>query len=147
MALVASAGNPANKPPVEQTVVLELAIYQRYTRQGTLYTKLNDKGRDQHYGFTTRQAAILLQEIDDVDGRPVWRRPRVKKTAVQEQVDFSTPVVFDASADRVNVIELDETVRIGLPGITRLEDGTDEEFAELLGQSLGDLDSGETQQV
>jgi hypothetical protein len=124
----ATAG--AGKPPV-QTVVLELAIYQRYMRAGVLYTKQDPNGRDQHYTFTIQQAQTLLTEVDDVDGRPIWRRPRPKKTLAEQQIDLSKPAVRPVQLAPIIPLEQDDTAALGRAD--RLDDGADEELNDILG--------------
>jgi hypothetical protein len=132
------------EPVQEQKVALELAIYQRYTRKDVLYTAKTDDGRPRHYLFTIPQARILLAEVDDVDQRPIWRRARKVVTEVERFVDRSQAVVTDGSRVNVQPIEQDDTARLGLDNSRRLEDGTDDELAELLGpQGMAEL-GGET---
>jgi hypothetical protein len=109
-----------------------------------LYTAKTDDGRPRHYLFTIPQARILLAEVDDVDQRPIWRRARKVVTEVERFVDRSQAVVTDGSRVNVQPIEQDDTARLGLDNSRRLEDGTDDELAELLGpQGMAEL-GGET---
>jgi hypothetical protein len=121
---------PSSK--VEQpTIELELAIYDRYSRQGVLYVAQTEDGRPQTYRFTTPQAKIVLQDVDDVSGRPIWRKPRKRVTEVQKQVDRNVPKVFDATKDQVKPIEREETVGYGMT--ETLQDGNDSELLDIPG--------------
>jgi hypothetical protein len=82
-------------------VALELAIYKRYTRAGKLYTD------EQYYLFTTEQAEVLLQELEDHTGRPLWKRYRPKKTERQIEHEAGRKVAFDASKDGVRPMSRD----------------------------------------
>lgn len=146
----ADTAKPA-APAAPQTINLELAIYQRYTRKGKLFTKTTEDGRPQVYAFTPQQAAVLMQEVDEVSQRPIWRRPRVQPTQQQIQIDRSKPVVSSAAdLGEIQAIEVDDTSRIGQEPVhpeQRLDDGTDEELAELLGQDLPELQDGTLTQI
>lgn len=139
----ATAQPQAPRPP--QTIVLELAVYERYNRGKQLYTRLTDDGKPQHYKFTIDQARILLSETDEATGRPVWRRPRQVVTPRQAQIVASTPQVFDATSDRVPEPEEDDTQGLGLPA--RLDDGSDDEISDILAQLPPELPDGEIQQI
>ena len=150
MALQTTATPKATAVAAPATVDLELATYKRYSRKGLLYTKETEDGRPRVYTFQARAAQILLQEVDDIDQRPIWRRPRKIQTPVEIQVDRTKPVRTNATEDKVEIIELDDTALLGLPegrSESRLDDGTDEELSELFGTPLDELSTGETQQI
>lgn len=71
MAINLTGKKAETKAPV--TMVLELALYNRYVRQDILYEK------GQAYEFTEEQAKILLRESDEINGMAIWRLYRAKR--------------------------------------------------------------------
>lgn len=106
-----------------QYVELELSVYKRYSRQGTVYEAA------QAYRFTEEQASVLLREIAD-DGRPLWRRytPR----PIQQQLNSGVKNVVDATQNKVKDISDPDG---NLISQKRIEIGTEEEIKELLGEN------------
>lgn len=151
-----TAASTAAAPAEQPKILLELATYERYNRLGVLYVRHTDDGRPQVYSFTPAQAAILLQEVDEVDQRPIWRRPLKRLTPQQRAEQAMRPAVFDATRDRVKTIETDDTARLGLDNtVRRIEDGDDSEIQDVIAgvrQIEGldeppELPSGEVTQV
>lgn len=109
------------KSPAEEvkpvTVNLELVKYARYVRQDVLYEK------GQAYKFTAAQADILLDETDEVNGMPIWKRwkPASQRVVVQREVQPT-----DMTAAGVDVADMsDDTTK-------RIEIGSDDELDGLL---------------
>ncbi len=87
-----SAGVPS-KPGI---MFLELAIYKRYSRKGTVYTN------EYYYEFTEEQAAILLRETEPETDRPIWRRYKPgRKAQVIQRIQTGEKEAFDATRDKV----------------------------------------------
>jgi hypothetical protein len=115
---------PDNKPlptaPSDTTMLLELALYSRYTRKKNTYIG------GQVYRFKREDAMQLLTDTDA--GRPIWRMWR--KPAPKKQT--ATTTVMDATAISVE--------RIGEPpsGLVpdepgkRIDVGSDEEISDIL---------------
>lgn len=74
-------------------VDLEVVLYARYHRGTKLYE------REKAYRFTPKQAAILLEEVDETTQQPIWRRYKVKAAAVRAEAGIKQ--VIDASKDDV----------------------------------------------
>ena len=88
----------AAKPePVQvKTLDLELVLYTRYYRGGTLYEKGNA------YRFKADQAEILLEEVEQDTGRPIWRRYKPQPIARQvQQETLGTKQIVDSTAAKV----------------------------------------------
>jgi hypothetical protein len=102
--------------PPPTTTVLELALYKKYTWQGTTY----DAGKP--YRFRNQDAMILLAEHDT--GRPVWKiwRPAPPKEAPKNEVQDATSVQAQLPIEE--------------PGVTlpprRIDVGDDSEIADIL---------------
>ncbi len=99
------------------TVVLELVKLSRYVRQDILY----EKGIP--YRFTTEQAAVLFEEMDEVTGVPLWKH---YKSPAQKMVVQREMVPADMTGKAVDAPDMS-----GGEG-KRLEIGDDSEIAELL---------------
>lgn len=134
MALSAPTAAAPAAPQQVQKVALELAIYQRYTRAGVTYVKTAENGQDKAYLFTPANAAILLEEVDDTTGRPIWRRYRPRRTEVQRQIDMSKPQLEDtAEAGIAPIVGEDLELRgANADPERRLEDGSDDELGGIL---------------
>jgi hypothetical protein len=121
---------PPETPVVEapKSIDLELVLYQRYHRGGKLYE------RDNAYRFNLKSAEILLAEVEDGTGRPVWRRYKPKP--VVKRAIPGVKEVFDATANNVhNVTDPDHEVVTQAINI-----GDDNEITEILGAP--DIDDG-----
>lgn len=111
----------------EATVVLDLAVYERYNRLGELY----EKGVG--YVFSQEQANVLLAEQEADSGSPVWKIYVSKKAAEVERAPRE-PEPVDKTRAVVEVLESEE-----MPGKTRRIDiGDDSEIEELLGNADDD---------
>lgn len=128
MALTIKDPKPAkdDTPAVTEpkTVDLELRAYNRYVRNDVLYEK------GQAYRFTQDQAEVLLEEVDDVNGRPIWGRwkPVSKRMVVEREV---TPK--DMTWDSITPAPVaDEVATKGI------DIGDDSEIADLLKDDSGD---------
>ena len=109
--------------PVQATTVLELAMYKMYTWGGVTY----EAGKP--YRFRSQDAMMLLSETD-MD-RPIWKiyqQPKAKQVPKNEVVDATS-----AHAS-LPVEELG-----GVPSEKRLEVGSDDEIADILNPSDGDV--------
>lgn len=103
----------------EATVLLELALYERYNRAGVLYTQKTEDGKPRAYRFKLSDARVLLREVEDGTGRPIWVRAKPKS-----QVE----------ADPREAPELGELAPIHAEGTelsARVDVGSEEELAEL----------------
>lgn len=118
-------------------VRLELALYERYTRMGYLYTKKDDQGRNRVYLFTQEQALILLQEVEESTGRPIWRRPRDHKETQKLQEISQAPVEFDATGDKTLAAPVDSGPVVEAKPEARIEVGSEDELRGILGEESG----------
>lgn len=119
---------PDSKPAVKgespaKTIDLELVTYKRYHRGGRLYVA------EQAYRFTEVQAAILLEEVDNSSGRPVWRRYKPKSAASVPELGIKK--VTDSTTAKVERIADDEMLS---EAPKRIDIGSDAEIADILQQ-------------
>lgn len=106
-------------PEADTSVVLELFNYKRYVRVDTLY----EKGVP--YRFTAAQALILMDEVDEVTGTPVWKR---YKSPQQRQVVVREVQPQDMTAQKVVAPDMSESTDPS----KRIEIGDDSDLAGLL---------------
>lgn len=114
---------PDNKPiaaPAEDVMLLELALYSRYTLKKNTYIG------GQVYRFKRADAMQLLAEMDH--GRPIWRQWR--KPVAKKQT--ATTQVVDATAISVDRVGEPPTGLVPDDPSKRIDVGTDEEIADIL---------------
>jgi hypothetical protein len=112
--------------PVQEYIILELAYYKRYTRgvTGTPYEA------DKAYRFKAEQAAILLEEVEEPSGRPIWRRYKPKTNPQRIKVPEGHKQTMDAASDIIKPLESPDTA------ITKgIQIGSDDEIKEILGSA------------
>lgn len=134
----ASEAAKSAKPSVAAevtTMVLELALYQRYATDGRIY----ESGVP--YEFEQSVALEKLQEAEE-SGRPLWKLHKTKKTAEGEApvaakvpvkvdltpkpVDGSVAVTEDSGSKRLEVGSEDELKELGLKGDDKEDDGDEQ---------------------
>lgn len=112
-------------PPVAaavKTLLLELALYQRYSTDGRIY----EAGTV--YEFTNSVALEKLQESEE-SGRPLWKLHKTPKTA---DVETPVPKVKTVVVDLTSAPTADGTAAVVEDKAgTRIEIGSEEELAEL----------------
>jgi hypothetical protein len=116
------ATQAATPAPIEPSgipnILLELALYNLYTRGGVTY----EKGKA--YRFDQNTAIMLMSEQDM--GRPVWRQyvapPQVRKRET-EIVDQTRRVVEPPPAETAHAVEVSAPKRLDI--------GDDSELADL----------------
>ncbi len=121
----ASKAATAAAPAAPTTVDLELVLYARYYRGGALYE------REQAYRFTTEQADILLAEVEDGTGRPVWKRYKAKPPV--QRPDSGVKNIVNAQSFDVKHLSDRDNAFVG----QRINVGDDSEIADLLPQDDG----------
>lgn len=135
----ASAALKAAPTPVAaaaKTLLLELALYQRYATDGRIY----EAGTV--YEFTEAVALEKLQETEEA-GRPLWKLHKTRKAGEGEApVQAKTPVKVDLTPAPAP----DGTAAVTeAEGSKRLEVGSEEELKEL-GLKDDDKDDGDDEQ-
>jgi hypothetical protein len=104
--------------PVQDSIVLELALYENYMFQGKPFKK------GKPYRFKTLEAMSLLRETDN--GRPIWKQYRAPKPKV-----VLNPIPQDMTS-----LEIEEAFE-HVPGTAeaqrRVEVGSDDELADIEG--------------
>ena len=117
-------------PLPEVKIQLELAMYDRYSRGDKLFVKRDETtDRPVAYGFTQAQARILLQEVEEPSGRPIWRRPRPMRREEIQQKFVGQAMVLDASASTIKEIAADPDA---IPA-QRIDFGDDSELTDIPG--------------
>lgn len=130
MAMTVNEEVKSSTPAVAPTLILlELAFFERYNRAGVLYTRKTEDGKPRAYRFTLEQARVLLREVEDGTGRPIWVRAK-PKAKVEDPETFDSQDLKPLEAIHPSGHELS----------ARADVGTDDELRELLGDSLDDLD-------
>lgn len=134
----ASEAAKSAKPSVAAavtTMVLELALYQRYATDGRIY----EAGVP--YEFEQSVALEKLQEAEE-SGRPLWKLHKTKKAAEGEApVAAKVPVKVDLTPKPVDgAVAVTEAA-----GSKRLEVGSEDELKEL-GLKDDDKDDGDDEQ-
>jgi hypothetical protein len=125
VAAAAESAQTAPTPAAPATVDLELVLYARYYRGSALYE------REQAYRFTAEQAEILLAEVEDNTGRPVWKRYKPKPVVQQPNSGIKNVV----NAQNFDVKHLADTEQ-QFTG-QRINVGDDSEIADILGAEDG----------
>jgi len=114
---------PDNKPmtpPSDDAMLLELALYTRYTRKKNTYIG------GQVYRFKRADALQLLTEMDL--GRPIWkqwRKPTPKKQTATSTVVDATAISIERIGEPISGLVPDDPAK-------RIDVGTDEEIADIL---------------
>lgn len=111
----------AQKAP--EFVLLELAFYKRYTRG--VHGKTFEA--DNAYRFTKEQAEVLLQDVEEVSGRPIWRRYKPKADPRRVVVPEGHKATMDATDTQIAKMAMSDEVNI-----KGLEVGSDAEIADIL---------------
>lgn len=111
-------------PPVDDGVLLELAMYAHYTWEGVTY----ESGTA--YKFRRDDAIQLLGDQDY--GRPIWKRYNPPKAKTEPRM----PIVDQTSVTAIRArVTLEEASLLGTPDANkpkRIDVGTDDEIADIL---------------
>lgn len=111
-------------PVPERKIQLELTIYTRYTRAGHLYEK------DKVYEFNESQADILMQEVEEASGLPLWRKYKPRPTPKEVRIEEGRRALVDATGDHVVKQE-----RVAAPDgqVRGIQVGSDDELSDIPG--------------
>lgn len=111
----------AQAPQPEAVVLLELALYERYNRAGVLYTQKTEDGKPRAYRFKLSDARVLLREVEEGTGRPIWVRAKPKAQVTTDpreadEVAELAPIQAEGSelSARVDVGSAEELAELGL---------------------------------
>lgn len=119
---------------VTQKIILELSPpIRRYTRGsgGTSKTYESEKA----YRFTVAQAVILLAEVQEPTGIPIWRRykPKIREAERVQTILTGHKPLYEADGDDIRVLpKPDEAVS---QPMARLDIGDDAEAEALLNEA------------
>lgn len=114
---------PPEAPPAPpETTVLELAMYKKYTWQGTTY----EGGKP--YRFRNADALRLMSERDH--DRPIWKvhRPVRRKEVIADEIVDATMVQVNPPMDEFGA------VIVAKEPSKRIDIGDDSEIQDILSQ-------------
>lgn len=118
----------------EQKIILELAPpLRRYTRGSAATSKVFEA--EKAYRFTVSQAVILLAEVQEPSGLPIWRRykPKPQEAERIQQVLTGHKPTYEGGSEEIKAMPKPDVAIAGPLG--RLDIGTDEEVDAMLEQA------------